>query len=45
MSKVDDTREVFDIACRGLEDVSKRTVELKRKGGPRPRHDQIPQGA
>ena len=31
MSKVDDTREVLDITCRGLEDVSKRTIELKRK--------------
>ena len=26
MSKVDDTREVLDIACRGLEDMSKKTV-------------------
>ena len=31
MPKVDDTREVLDIACRDLEDVSKRTLELKRK--------------
>ena len=26
MSKVDDTREVLDIACRGLEGASKRTI-------------------
>ena len=31
MSKVDDTREVLDTPCRGLEDMSKKTIELKRK--------------
>ena len=31
MSKIDDTREVLDVTCRGLEDVCERTIELRRK--------------
>ena len=31
LSKVDDTREVFDITRRGLEDAIERNIELKLK--------------
>ena len=31
MSKVDDTRDVLDTVCHGLEEVGKMTIELKRK--------------
>ena len=31
MSKAEDSLEVHDEACRGLEDVGKKTIELKRK--------------
>ena len=33
MSKIDDCREVHHVACRGLEEVGKKTIELKRKAG------------
>ena len=43
-SKVDDTREVFDIACRGLEDARKKNIELTSKAGDS-REVPIPQRA